>query len=367
MAAQSTQRILYYSKSCGLHDLKFIDVLSKLSGSVLVVSRSGVSLPDELVGKVKFLSFANSDSKPPVSREAIKKLTEVHRTYIPKITVAGPLWPCAYEAAMAKVPNLIATSWAFDILIDARRSERIRRNIALALSSAQVLLFDSPWVTKEAYKINSFPKAKARVFPWGVDTSRFLPRSIGDTDAQETFEILHTRTLDKIYRPDVLIRALSIAIRKKPNFRLTAIAAGPLLAKMQTISKRLGVEKNIVWIPPVQNRELPVFLKKASVYTTAACSDGVSISLLEAMASGLPAIVPDLPSNIHLLSPRHRCQTFRLNDPQSMAEKWIAISELPRKARANVGAANRSKVEGFASLRSFQDNYSKIIFEHLND
>lgn len=367
MATKTNQKILYYSNSCGLHDLKFIRVLSKLSRDVLVVSRSGNSIPEELAGKVHFLSLSTPDSKVLSSREAIRKLKAIIKNHLPKLSVAGPLWPCAYEAAMADAPKLIATSWAYDILIDARRSPKIRQAIARALSAAQMALFDSPWVCEEARKIHSFPKSKAKIFPWGVDTKRFRPKPKDRTTASQTFEILHTRTLDKIYRPEVLLRAFHLAVQKKPHFRLKIIGAGPLLSKIQKLSKSLGLEKNVEWIPPVRNHQLPEILKKVSLYTTAACSDGGSISLLEAMATGLPVVVPDLPSNIQLLSPQHRSQTFQLDDPQAMAQKWIAISERNNKARAKLGAANRAKVEESASLDNFQKNYSKAISQFFYD
>lgn len=361
MTTKRDQKILYYSNSCGLHDLKFIRVLSKLSRDVLVVSRSGKSIPEEFAGKVHFLSLSTSDSKPTTSREALRKLKEIFDYYQPKVSVAGPLWPCGYEAAMANAPKLIATSWAFDILIDARQSPNNRTAIAYALSAAQMVLFDSQWVCEEARKIHSFSKSKARIFPWGVDTRLFRPMPDDRASAQHIFEILHTRTLDEIYRPEVLLHAFHLAVQIKTHFRLKIIGAGPLLSKMQKLSKSLGLEKNVEWIPLVQNHQLPEVLKKASLYTTAACSDGVSISLLEAMATGLPVVVPDLPSNIQILSPLHRNQTFRLDDPQSMAQKWIAISELRLKSLVKIGEANRTKVEKTASLEKFQETFSKTI------
>lgn len=347
--------------------MKFIRVLSTLSNDVLVVSRSGTSLPRELLGKVHFLSLSKAGGKPPGQRQAIRKLNEILKVHQPKVSVAGPLWPCAYEAAAAKAPKLVATSWAFDVLVDAKRSHRISTAIGSALSSAEVVLFDSPWVCEEAQKLKSFSKSRAKIFPWGVDTERFRPDLTNVLSLQRTFEILHTRKLDKIYRPEVLLRALHLAIQKRPNFRLRITASGPLLLKMQKLSKSLGLEENVEWIPPIENKKLPRILNNTSLYTSAACSDGVSISLLEAMACGLPTVVPDLPSNIHLLSPQHCSQTFRLDDPQSMAQKWIAISELPQKSLSKIREANRAKVERTANLKKFQENYSKIISQLLYD
>lgn len=367
MATNTNKNLLYYSNSCGLHDLKFIRVLSNLCGDVLVVSRSGKSIPEELARKVHFVSLSTSGSKDPSAREAICKLNKIFEDYQPKVTAAGPLWPCAYEAAMANAPKLIATSWAFDILIDAHRSPKNRRAIGFALSAAQMVLFDSPWVFEEARKIHSFSKSKAKIFPWGVDTKQFHPETEGRTAVPHTFEILHTRALDKIYRPEVLLHAFSLAVSKKPHFRLKIIGTGSLLSRMQKLSKALGLQKNVEWISAIQNHQLPEVFRKASLYTTAACSDGISISLLEAMATALPVVVPDLPSNTLLLSPWHRSQTFRLDDPQAMAQKWIAISELNNEVRTTLGAANRAKIKKSASLEHFHVNYSKAISQFLYD
>ena len=245
LATKSHQKILYYSNSCGLHDLNFIRVLSRLSRNVLVVSRSANSGPRELPGKIQFRSLSASDSKPLVSREAIRQLNEIIKEYQPAVIVAGPLWPCVYEAAMADAPNLIATSWAFDILFDARRSPKIRQAIAHALFQAQLILFDSPWVCEEAQKIDPFPKSKAKIFPWGVDTKRFIPNPKAKTTNPPSFVIFHTRTLNEIYRPEVLLQAFHLAVQKKPHFRLKIIASGPLLPKMQKLSKKLRLEKNV--------------------------------------------------------------------------------------------------------------------------
>ncbi len=332
-----------------------------------MVSRSRTSLPSELLGRVQFVSLSKRGCKTPNQIGAIRKLIKIFNCYQPIITVAGPLWPCAYEAAVANAPKLVATSWAFDVLVDAQRSNLISKSIGFALSAARVVLFDSLWVCEEAQKLKSFCRGKAQVFPWGVDTQRFRPGPKNFLASTRTFEILHTRTLDTIYRPEVLLRAFHFAVQKKPNFRLRMIAIGPLLAKMRILSRSLGLQGNVEWMPPIDNKMLPQILNNASVYTTSACSDGVSISLLEAMSSGLPVVVPDLPSNMRILGMQHRSQTFRLDDPESMAQKWIAISELSPKCLAKIKESNRKKIERIGGLDRFQKKYAATISQLLRE
>jgi glycosyltransferase involved in cell wall biosynthesis len=47
----------------------------------------------------------------------------------------------------------------------------------------------------------------------------------------------------------------------------------------------------------VPNEELCYYLNSAEIYVSTSISDGTSMSLLEAMACGLPVVVSDVPAN----------------------------------------------------------------------
>lgn len=357
----ANKSILYYSNSCSLHDAKFIKVLCGAFSDVVVVSRSACFVPKHLAGKVRFISLSRCSDEPLKEVSVVKRLEEIFRATQPHVVVAGPLWPCAYEAAKAKAKRLIAVSWAFDILVDTKKSTRVRRAVTTALSEASMVLFDSPWIYSEARKLCPLSKGRVRIFPWGVNTRLFRPDARSKKWQIGIFEILHTRTLAALYRPEKLLRALKLALRKRPDFQLTFMACGPLLQQMQALSRTLGVDKRVRWLKPLENSELPDIFRGASLYTSAAISDGVSISLLEAMACGLPTAVPDLPSNKHLLGPGYRRQTFRLDDINSIATTWLAIAGMPSKHRSAIGKANRRKVSKGADLKQFESNFFELV------
>lgn len=354
-------RILYYSSGFGAHDEKFIRVLLSLSENVFILARRYCSLSEEFVGKVQFTTLAESYDEVLSGRQAVVKLKAVLKSYKPEVTVAGPLWPCAYEASLAKALKLVGVSWAFDVLIDAKRSARTKKAISVALSHAKLLLFDSPWIFEEAQKISPIEKYNAKIFPWGVDTDRFSPAVGTEYVQSRPFTILHTRRLDHIYRPDVVVKAFMIAVRMDSSLQLRMVASGPLLSKLVKFVKHSGVSSNFEWVPPFENRDLPAILRNTSLYTTAARSDGVSISLLEAMATGVPVVVPNLPSNVHVLGRKACLQTFELNDAKSMADRWLAISRLPTASVDKLRLSNRAMVEKNACLKAFERNYSLAI------
>lgn len=359
--------ILYYSNSVTIHDLKFIRVLTTLSPKVLVVTRKEISQHPKLPDGAQVISLSSINLAAHRHRVIIEQLYEIFRKHRPSLTIAGPLWPCAYEAARANAPKLVATSWAFDILVDAQKSIKKRRCIGNVLKNAELLLFDNPWILEKAKEIADLNVSRSSVFPWGVDTDLFSPAQERISLSKNPFLIFHNRTLDKIYRPSLLLSAFKIATREKANFRLRLVATGPLAQKTRQLARRLELDDKIDWIPPVNNRQLPALLHEASLYTSASYSDGTSISLLEAMACGLPVVVPALPSNAYLLAPAHRSQTYDIDCPTSMAKKWIEVSEMSDKSLEELGSMNRLKVVTYASMESFVKNYSSSIGELLNE
>jgi glycosyltransferase involved in cell wall biosynthesis len=360
LASRCRGKVLYYSTRCGGHDLKFIRCLKRVSDEVLAVFRDGTTMLWR--AETMDRGLLTRHARPVHSQSAaVARLKSLVHEFCPTITVAGPLWPCASEAALAKAPNIVATSWAFDVLVHARRSPAIRRAIGFALKSATMQIFDSPWILEQANKIQRFPVAHAHVFPWGVDTRLFCPLAHSNHQTSTDFTIFHTRALETIYRPQIVIRAFHKVLKARPDLHIKIIAHGSLLGKMRKLAKSLAIDGSVEWVAPVPNSHLPEMYRTSSVYTCASESDGVSISLLEAMASGLPVAVPNLPSNRQVLSPRHVAQTFELHDVSSLASRLLSIASLSEAARRSIGNANRSKVSRTASLANFERCYENAI------
>jgi glycosyltransferase involved in cell wall biosynthesis len=84
--------------------------------------------------------------------------------------------------------------------------------------------------------------------------------------------------------------------------------------------------------------DLEQFYLNNEIYISAALSDGISVSLLEAMASGCICVVSDFPSNLEVISDSYNGYVFKNNDPESLLntiEKVIALSVDQRKFIAN--------------------------------
>jgi glycosyltransferase involved in cell wall biosynthesis len=66
--------------------------------------------------------------------------------------------------------------------------------------------------------------------------------------------------------------------------------------------------------------ELPEYFRVADLYLSASHSDGSSVSLMEALACGLPAAVSDIPANQEWVKPGEQGWLFPDGDTQALAE-----------------------------------------------
>ena len=106
--------------------------------------------------------------------------------------------------------------------------------------------------------------------------------------------LLVTRNLEPIYDIGVVIRAFAIVAGRHADARLTVAGSGPDRAMLERTAAELGVADRVRFTGRVDNAELPAFYRAASVVVNASLVDNLPISLLEAMASGVPIATTDV-------------------------------------------------------------------------
>lgn len=134
---------------------------------------------------------------------------------------------------------------------------------------------------------------KILVLPRGVDTGVFAPAE--SQVANNIFMV--TRALRAVYRHDLVLSSFALVLRKHPGARLLIAGDGEERTRLEAKTTSLGLTRAVTFLGRLNERELAVRLREASVYVAVVAQEGVSSSLLEAMACGLLPVVPDLPGN----------------------------------------------------------------------
>ena len=102
--------------------------------------------------------------------------------------------------------------------------------------------------------------------------------------------LVFTGRLEKEKNPFFLLKIGQELKKLMPNFRLIIIGSGSLLSKLQQKSLQSKLENNLLFTGNVNRSLLPDIYKSAHIFLTPSTSEVMPLSLLEALASGLPQI-----------------------------------------------------------------------------
>jgi glycosyltransferase involved in cell wall biosynthesis len=133
-----------------------------------------------------------------------------------------------------------------------------------------------------------------RVFlaPPGVDTARFQPQAAMPNPSGYLLSVC--RLSDPRKGLGRMIRAYGAAIQKRPDLPDLVLAGRGLLDEANVgLAKDLGLAGRIQVRSDVPDADLPELYQKASLFLQTSREEGLGMSLLEAMASGLPVVATE--------------------------------------------------------------------------
>lgn len=261
----------------------------------------------------------------------------------PDLIQAGPVQTSAYLVALTGFKPLVTVSWGSDLLVDARKNARYGDITRFTLARTAALVGDCQPVEGAAIAYG-MPPEKIVTFPWGVDLNHFSPAGPASEQpffpdqSQPPFTVLSTRAWEAIYGVDILAQGFSLAAREIPGLRLVMLGNGSLASKLRNIFESKQALDRVHFAGQITQNDLPQYYRNADLYLSAARSDGTSISLLEALACGRPALVSDIPGNRAWIEPGVQGWWFSDGSPQSLADAlWEAFAhrqDIPKMGRA---------------------------------
>ncbi len=368
-------RILYFSRGYTVHDHRFLRAVadSDHEGWFLKLDPAALGpgappLPDRIC-------IARWEPSPPTIRQpkdvldAVDAFRRVVQEVQPDLVHAGPVLSCGLLAALADVHPFVLMSWGSDLLVDADRDGISRWMARFALSRADLFLCDNEAVKEKARRFVPIPDERIVEFPWGVDLDRFaiggdplgLHRRPGWGGA---FILLSTRAWEPPYGTMTLLEGFRRAYERDRRMRLVLLGGGSLRPKVAAAAAD-PILGSALHVPgAVAHDDMPAYFRSADLYVSTALSDGTSVSLLEAMASGLPVVATDTPGNRQWIRPGRNGWLVRPEDPRDLAQALLEVARLSPEARRTMGRANRETVERNADwrvgARKLLDAYARL-------
>lgn len=328
-------KVLYFSRNYSPHDFRFLSAIVAGGHRAFFL-------------RLKPQISERKHPLPPGAEEVVwrGKLKPVLEQVKPDLVHAGPLPTCGYLAARSGFHPLVLMSWGSDLLWEAPRSLLARRRVKYTLPRADAVIGDCEAVREAAEEFGA-PSGRVVTFPWGLDLKHFNPR--GDDGGlrarlgwQQNFVLLHLRAWEPLYDPLTIARAFALAAHQEPNLRLLMPGAGSLSAQLTRVFERHSVLDRVHLPGQLSQAELPEIFRAADLYLSASQSDGSSVSLMEALASGLPAIVSDISGNREWVQPGKQGWLFPVKNDTALADQILEAVASPDKLKLMAKQARKT-------------------------
>lgn len=327
-------KILYFTRGQSPHDLRFLNALAgtEHQAAVLCLERSsGYVWP----AGIRELHWPNEEVHAglPNVFAAARAFKQIVAEFQPEVIHAGPIQRVAFIAALADCKPLLSMSWGSDLLLEADQSLLWQLITRYALKHSTLLAADCQMVVKKARSFGY--TGPVTVFPWGVDLDHFKPGSVGSLRKRLGWEekqvFLSNRAMEPLYGVEIVAQAFALASQKNDNLRLLLYGRGSQKPTIRAILQTAEGMGKVHYGGFAGLPELPEIYHSADVYVSASHSDGSSVSLMEALACGLPALVSDIPSNREWVEPGKQGWLFGDGNVQELADRMIVAAADPNR------------------------------------
>lgn len=198
----------------------------------------------------------------------------------------------------------------------------------------------------------------------GVDAQRFRPGeprpSIPDCPfSQPRHWLVATVGRMQMVKDQLsLVRAFILALEQEPSLasclRLIMVGEGPLRAEAQALLQAAGVAE-LAWLPG-ERSDIAAIMPGLDCFVLPSLAEGISNTILEAMASGLPVIATDVGGNPDLVTQGVTGMLVPAGNPLEMAKCITRLATNPALAR-RMGHAGRLEVESRFSMAAMVGTY----------
>lgn len=328
-----SKRVLYFSRDLTTHDFRFLTSLAatELDVYYLRLEKKNTSLKENsLPEEITILPCLNQEIKNGLENlpSLVSQLREIINQIKPDIVHAGPIQSCAFISALTGFSTLVSMSWGSDILVDSEKDFLWKWVTEYTLNRTSVFIGDCEAVKEKAIQFGVLDQ-RIILFPWGIDLSQYQPgknlqfrNKLGWTDQ---FVLLSLRTWEKIYGVDIVAKAFVAASKSEPDLRLILLGKGSQETEIKEIFNDAGIMDHVYLGGVAAQNELPDYYQASDLYISASYSDGSSVSLMEALASGLPVLVSDIPGNQEWINQAENGYLFETGSVEKLTNAILNI------------------------------------------
>jgi sugar transferase (PEP-CTERM/EpsH1 system associated) len=207
----------------------------------------------------------------------------------------------------------------------------------------------------------------------GVDTTHFTPSEGAPVtiegcpfDGNRHWLVGTVGRMQAVKDQPTLARAFVLAMQHRPALRerarLVMIGEGPMRAESRAILEAAGLSE-LAWLPGERD-DVAHVMRGLSCFVLPSLAEGISNTILEAMAAGLPVIATAVGANAALVQHGETGEIIPPADPEALAACIVGLA-VDRERAVTLGRAGRVAVETRFSLVSMVAAYQSLYDRQL--
>lgn len=207
----------------------------------------------------------------------------------------------------------------------------------------------------------------------GVDVQRFQPAAAGPLpiagcpfNPQQHWLVGSVGRMQTVKDPVMLaqafVQALALAPALRERMRLVMVGDGPLRPQAQAVLAAAGLA-DLAWLPG-ERSDVPDILRGLHAFALPSLAEGISNTILEAMASSLPVLATAVGGNAELVQQGLTGYLVSSGNPQNMSLRLLQLALHPARA-GRMGLAGRQRVLESFSLQAMLTTYQSVYDQQL--
>lgn len=264
----------------------------------------------------------------------------------------------------AKPPVLICTA------VSIREGSRLRELLYRLTDPLCDMTTQVSRAGMERYvQVGAVPAHKIRHIPNGVDTERFRHDPVArdrlrrELALENRFVWLAVGRLETPKDYPNMLRAFANVRKTRPDALLLIAGEGPLRTEMESLIHTLGIGSAVRLLG--LRRDVPDLMSAADAFVLSSSREGLPNVLLEAHATGLPAVATDVGGNGEVLLNGTTGFLVPPRDADALAEGMLRLMALPEPERQQMGQHARQHILANFSMEHIVEQWERLYLQLL--
>jgi len=261
---------------------------------------------------------------------------------------------CQVVALLAGVKRRIhgEHGWDSPQAKNHNKSKKIRKLLSIFVKRYVALSIEGCLYLQNEINIK---KEKINHICNGVDVERFQP--VINELTSNKLEILTVGRLATVKNQILLLEGLAIVLKQNRNINVTIVGEGACRQELEEYINTHQLQDNCQLLG--DRTDIPSLMQKADVFVLPSLAEGISNTILEAMASGLPIVATNVGGNPELVFPDENGRLFESNSPEELSQimlEYLNDAQLIKKH----GISSRKMAVNQFSINTMAEKYKEL-------